>query len=454
LIAPFWTLNHVAAALEECASVTLPRGGTEIAGITTDTRAIGPGQLFVALRGERFDGHDFLEAAVAAGASGVVVSRSLPLGVLGVPVFQVDDTLVALGALATYWRRAWGKTIVAVAGSNGKTTTKDLIRGAIGDELRVHATTGNLNNRIGVPLTLLAIPADAEIAVVEVGTNIHGEVEVLRRIIEPEIAVVTSVAEEHLEGFGDLSGVLREETAIYQGVDLAVAPASQPEIGEAAKTRAKRVITAGLDRGDVAPRSWKIEPDGRGTLELDGVMVSPSLRGVHNLENAMLAIAIARVCGVADERIAAGISRVSGPKMRVAWENIGRATLINDAYNSNPGSARAAIGILKGVGPGRQRVVVLGTMRELGAASEACHDDISRLALDSGAEVVAGIGDFADSLSRVAAKDDRVITSKSVEEIWPLLSPRLAPDAVILLKGSRGVQLERLVPHLTTWATQ
>jgi UDP-N-acetylmuramoyl-tripeptide--D-alanyl-D-alanine ligase len=183
-------------------------------------------------------------------------------------------------------------------------------------------------------------------------------------------------------------------------------------------------------------------------------MVSPSLRGVHNLENAMLAIAIARACGVADERIAAGISRVSGPKMRVAWENIGRATLINDAYNSNPGSARAAIGILKGVGPGRQRVVVLGTMRELGAASEACHDDISRLALDSGAEVVAGIGDFADSLSRVAAKDDRVITSKSVEEIWPLLSPRLAPDAVILLKASRGVQLERLVPHLTTWATQ
>jgi UDP-N-acetylmuramoyl-tripeptide--D-alanyl-D-alanine ligase len=454
LSSTFWTLDRVAAALEQCSTVTLPRGPGPIAGITTDTRSVDDGQLFVALRGERFDGHDYLASAVAAGAAAVVVSKSPPLGTLDVPVFQVEDTLVALGALASFWRKAWGRTLVAVAGSNGKTTTKDLIRAALGEEIRVHATSGNLNNRVGVPLTLLAIPFDAELAVVELGTNIPGEVGILRDIAKPEIAVVTSVAEEHLEGLGDLAGVLREETACYEGVEVGIAPASQPEIGEAANGKAKRVVIAGLDQGEVKPRAWKLEPDGRGTIELNGVTVSPPLRGLHNLENTMLAIAVAEVCGVSHQAMAAGIARMQVPKMRVAWETVGRATVINDAYNANPGSTRAAIGLLKGVGDGRQRVIVLGTMRELGAASDTCHDDISRLALESGADVVAGIGDFAPSLKRVRPEDDRVITAASVEELWPLLSPRLAPDAVILLKASRGVQLERLVPHLTTWATQ
>jgi UDP-N-acetylmuramoyl-tripeptide--D-alanyl-D-alanine ligase len=454
LSSSFWTLDRIAAALDACATVRLPRGPAAVAGITTDTRAIKPGQLFVALRGERFDGHDYLEAAVAAGAAAVVVSASPSLGTLAVPVFQVKDTLVALGALASFWRRAWGRTLVAVAGSNGKTTTKDLIRAALGEEIRVHATTGNLNNRIGVPITLLGIPPDAELAVVEFGTNIPGEVGILRDIAEPEIAVVTSVSEEHLEGLGDLAGVLREETACYTGVEIGIAPAGQPEIGEAARGKAKRVVVAGLNAGDVTPRAWKMELDGRGTLELNGVTVSPPLRGLHNLENTMLAIAVADACGVTHQAMAAGIARMPAPKMRVAWETIGRATLINDAYNANPGSTRAAIDLLKSVGEGKQRVIVLGTMRELGAASDTCHDDISRLALESGADVVAGTGEFAQSLRRVRPGDARVITAESVEALWPLLSPRLEPDAVILLKASRGVQLERLVPHLTTWATQ
>ncbi|MDP9178127.1 MAG: UDP-N-acetylmuramoyl-tripeptide--D-alanyl-D-alanine ligase [Gemmatimonadota bacterium] len=450
----FWTLDRVAAALEQCSHVALPRGTLALAGVTTDTRSIEAGQLFVALRGEHFDGHDYLESAVAAGAAAVIVSSSRPLGTLGVPVFQVTDTLVALGALASYWRKAWGRTVVAVAGSNGKTTTKDLIRAALGEEIRVHATTGNLNNRIGVPLTLLATPAEAELAVIELGTNIPGEVAILRGIARPEISVVTSVAEEHLEGLGDLAGVLREETACYDGVDVGIAPASQPEIGEAAKGKADRVVIAGLELGDVRPRAWKLHADGRGTIELNGVTVSPPLRGLHNLENTMLAIAVGDVCGVTHQAMAAGIARMPAPKMRVAWETLGRATLINDAYNANPGSTRAAIGLLNGVGDGRQRVIVLGTMRELGASSDKCHDDISRLALDSGAQVVAGVGDFAESLKRVRPADDRVITAGSVDELWPLLAPRLEPDAVILLKASRGVQLEQLVPHLTTWATQ
>lgn len=447
-------MDRVAAALEQCATVALPRGPAAITGITTDTRSVETGQLFVALRGERFDGHDFLELAVAGGASAVVVSTSPRAGSLGIPVFQVDDTLVALGALARYWRSAWGGTVAAVAGSNGKTTTKDLIRAALGEELRVHATSGNLNNRVGVPLMLLAIPPDAEIAVIELGTNIPGEIGILRDIAKPEIGVVTSVAEEHLEGLGDLAGVLREETACYDGVEIGIAPTGQPEIGEAAIGKAKRVVIAGLEGGDVKPRAWRIEPDGRGTIELNGVTVSPPVRGLHNLENTMLAIAVAEVCGVTHQAMAAGIARMPAPKMRVAWDTIGGITLINDAYNANPGSSRAAIGLLKAIGEGRQRVMVLGTMRELGRASDTCHDDVSRLALESGADIVAGIGEFAQSLRRVRPADDRVVTAASVEELWPLLSPRLEPDAVILLKASRGVQLERLVPHLTTWATQ
>jgi UDP-N-acetylmuramoyl-tripeptide--D-alanyl-D-alanine ligase len=450
----FWTLDRVAAALSEHAAAPLPRGSSEIERIMTDTRSIARRQLFVALTGERFDGHDYLEAAAASGAAAVVVERPPRLGALGIPVFQVRDTLIALGALARYWRRAWGGRVIAIAGSNGKTTTKDLIRAALGDEMRVHATTGNLNNRIGVPLTLLAIPSDAECAVVELGSNIPGEVALLRDIAEPQIAVVTSVAEEHLEGFGNLAGALREETSAYNGVSLAIAPSGQPEIAEAAKRLAKRTLTAGLDSGDVTPRSWRIERDGRGVLELDGVIISPPLRGKHNLENAMLAITVAKEYGVSDPSIANGIARMAVPKMRAAWETIGRATVINDAYNSNPGSARAALGLLAGIGPGRQRVVVLGTMRELGPSSDTLHDEISRLALESGADVIAGIGDFAASLGRVAGSDARVVTAESLEEIWPLLSPRLQPDAVILLKASRGIQLERLLPHLTTWATQ
>ncbi|MBA3340927.1 MAG: UDP-N-acetylmuramoyl-tripeptide--D-alanyl-D-alanine ligase [Gemmatimonadaceae bacterium] len=448
----FWTLDRVADALSET-SMALPRGGTALAGVSTDTRSIAPGQLFVALKGERFDGHDHLSEAVAKGAAGVVVSRPTALEALNVPVLEVPDTLVALGSLAGYWRQAWRGTIVAVAGSNGKTTTKDLIRAALSRELDVHATTGNLNNRIGVPLTLLSIPATVRLAVVELGTNLPGEVAILREIARPDIAVVTSVDEEHLEGLGDLAGVLREESACYDGVAIGIAPASQPEVAAAARGRAGEVITAGLDSGDVRPSSWSIAPDGHGTIELDGVKVSPPLRGLHNLRNAMLAIAVARSCGVSDESAAEGIAAMEAPRMRVAWERIGDATLINDAYNANPGSTRAAIELLRGLGKDRQRVLVLGTMRELGDASVRCHLDMSRLALESGADVIAGIGDFAGSLESVAAGDGRVVTADSVEELWPRLRPRMARDAVILLKASRGVQLERLVPHLTTWAT-
>ncbi|HEY0241840.1 MAG TPA: UDP-N-acetylmuramoyl-tripeptide--D-alanyl-D-alanine ligase, partial [Gemmatimonadaceae bacterium] len=428
-----------------------PRGTVELGAITTDSRSVGPGDVFVALIGEKFDGHDFVESSVEKGAAAVVVSKSLAKPV-GVPVFEVPDTLVALGQLASLWRRAWGGPVVMVAGSNGKTTTKDIIRAALGRTMEVHATTGNLNNRIGVPLTLLAIPEESEIAVVEAGTNLPGEIAILRAIIDPDISVVTSIGEEHLEGLGDIEGVLREEADAFDGVRIAIAPAAQPEIATVARDRAGEVITAGLDDGDVKPDSWSMNPEGQGTITLGPVVLHPPLRGLHNLQNTMLAIAVARSCGVGDEAAASGIAAMPLPRMRSAWEQIGKATLINDAYNANPGSTRAAIELLKQMGGGRQRVLVLGTMRELGDASDRCHDEITQLALESGADVIGGVGEYAKSFARIAQDDARVITSETVAGLWPLLESRMKPDAVILLKASRGVQLEQLLPQLTNWA--
>jgi UDP-N-acetylmuramoyl-tripeptide--D-alanyl-D-alanine ligase len=449
----FWTLDRVATALAEEGVGKLPKGPTEFSGITTDTRKIAKGNVFVALIGEKFDGHDYLRDAVRDGAAALVVSKAPKIDTLGVPIYEVRDTLVALGALANYWRRAWGKTIVGVAGSNGKTSTKDLLRAALGRSYNVHATTGNLNNRIGVPLTLLALPPEADLAVVELGTSLPGEVAILRDIAEPDIALVTSIAEEHLEGLGDLAGVLREEAAAYEGVAVAIAPSAQPEIAKAARTKAKRVVVAGLDdNADLKPDRWEIGPDGLGVIEIAGVTVKPPVRGLHNLRNAMLALAVARECGVSYEDAAQGIAGMPQPKMRSAWEQVGDVTLINDAYNANPGSTRAAIELLQGTGSGRQRVIVLGTMRELGAASEQCHADIAGLALASGADIVAGIGEFAPALEKHKERE-RVITAPDVEDLWPQLQARLERNAIILLKASRGVQLERLVPHLTTWAT-
>lgn len=445
----FWTLDRTSAALGAKWSGDAS-GVTDLAGITTDSRNVLPRQLFVALVGEKFDGHDFVAQTVEKGAAAVVVSRKITDP--GVPVFSVPDTLVALGKLGNVWRRAWGGAVVMVAGSNGKTSTKDIILAALGRTMKVHATTGNLNNRIGVPLTLLAIPAETEIAVIEAGTNIPGEVAMLRKIADPDISVVTSIGEEHLEGLGDIEGVLREESDAFDAVPIAVTPASQPEVARAAAGRAREVISAGLDEGDVKADSWSIYPNGLGSIVLGGVVIRPPLRGVHNLRNTMLAVAVARACGVPDEAAAAGIEAMPLPKMRTAWEQIGKVTLINDAYNANPGSTRAAIDLLRSVGPGRQRVMVLGTMRELGDASDRCHDDIARLALDSGTDVIAGVGEYAKAFDRVGKNDPRVVSCESVADLWPKLQPRIKPDAVILLKASRGVQLEQVVPQITTWA--
>ena len=454
----FWTHDRVAEALAPYAAVNLPRGGAVFGRVWTDTRTIQPGDLFVALVGERFDAHDFVRDAIAKGAAGLVISRATAGHSARVPVYTVDDTLVALGGLGNYRRRAWGqgKTVVGVVGTNGKTSTKELIRAALGGVFEVHATSGNLNNLIGVPITLLAIPDGADVAVVEMGTNMPGEIPRLRAIVEPDITVVTSVAEEHLEGLGDLAGVLREEMAACDGAAAAVVPAAQPEVVDAAKTRARRVVTAGIDAGDVRPTHWGVDAQGCGWLELDGVNVPLPLRGAHNVRNATLALAVARELGVSVQDAARGIAAMSAPPMRVNWERHGSVTLINDAYNSNPGSAKAALDLLEHAGKksGAQRVAILGTMLELGAQTSRLHDDVTAYALATGIDIVGGVGEFAAALTRLAPNDPRVVTAEDADRLWSRIMPRLAPNAVILLKGSRGMRLERLVDSIVKWANE
>ncbi len=456
---PYWTLRRAAQAVGE-RLISGPRfDDRALSGIATDTRTLPAGALFVALRGARHDAHDWLAAARDAGAAAVMVERAeAAMGQdgarpLGLPVLVVDDTLIALGLLARAWRRAWGRTVVAVGGSNGKTSTKEMLRAALGARLVVHATSANENNLVGVPLTLLAVPAHADVAVVEVGTNMPGEIERLRAIAEPDIAVVTSLGEEHLEGLGDLAGVLREESAIFPHVPVAVVPDTEPELVAAAEAHARQVLRAGLDAGAVRADSWALDDEGRVRLVMDGDAITLPFRGAHQGANAMLALAVARTLGVPVSDAGAALARMPVPAMRGGWETIGGVTVINDAYNANPPSMRAALALLRQVGAGRQRVAVLGTMRELGAHSDTQHDAIARAALDAGADVIVAVGEFAAAFARVAPGDVRVLAAPDPEAAWERLAPVLAPDALLLLKGSRGVRLERLLPLLTTWAT-
>lgn len=444
----FWTLERVCRALG-----LPPMDGRPIRAISTDTRSLQPGDCFVALRGERFDAHDHLDAAVDAGAAALVLADARRAPRAGVPVLEVPDTLVALGQLARYRRDAWGKLVVAIGGSNGKTSTKELLRAALGGVYDVHATAGNFNNQVGVPLTLLALPDSAEIAVVEAGSNAPGEIALLREIIRPDVALVTTVQEEHLEGFGDLAGVLAEELSLCADVPLAVVPADEAAVVDAARVLARRVVTAGLERGDRRATAQGLDADGRGWCQWDGVRIHVPLHGAHNLRNAALALAVAAECGVSAEQAARGLQALQPPPMRSAVQPLGRALLVHDAYNSNPGSARAALELLRAVGEGRQRVAVLGTMGELGAQADRAHREVAEAALASGADLICGIGQFVAALGAVAPADARVVTAPDVDELWAALRPRLAPDAAILLKASRSVKLERLVPHLTTWAS-
>lgn len=421
--------------------------------VSTDTRTIQAGDLFVALKGARFDGHDFLGEAVARGAGGLVVER-VPVEVPeGVACYRVPDTLVALGNLARYRRRRLGARVCAVTGTNGKTTTKEMARAVLATRYRVHATTGNLNNLVGAPLTLLAAPEGVEAIVVEVGTNAPGEIARLRDIVEPDAAIVTGVAEGHLEGLGSVAGVLAEKTSLLERLPadgVAIVADEPAELAERARRLARRVRVAGwTERADAPLRAEAVSLDeeGRVRFRWAGREVRLRFRGRPNARNALLALGLGLEWGVDAGAAVAALEALEPPRMRLEFVRYGDLVVICDCYNANPGSLAAAVDLLVSMPRRGGRVAVVGSMRELGAESEALHRKSAAALAAAEIDLIVATGDFVRAFEPLAGRlGERLIRAEDPIEAFGLLAPRLRGDEVVLLKGSRGVQLERLLP--------
>jgi len=447
-----WTHAAICAALG--VGTDAQADGAVYSGISTDTRSIVQGQVFVALLGENHDAHDYLAQAAQAGATAAVVQR-IPVGAPdSIHYYLVEDTLRALGRLGRFHRRRMNWTVVAVAGANGKTTTKDLLRAALAPKYRVHATTGNLNNLIGAPLTLLAAPDGTEVVVSEIGTNMPGEVARLAGIVEPDVAVITSIAAEHLEGLGDIDGVLREETSVLPWLSargMAAIPDEPASLAARARALVPRVVVVGSsDDADAAYRAANIRLDDSGVVrfEWQDRTVALQLRGRHNARNALLALAIASELGVDTDASIAGLAQLAPAKMRGEFMRYGDMTVIADCYNSNPASVQAAVDLLVSLPRRGSRVAVLGTMRELGAASARLHEETAADVAASDVDLIVATGEFVAAFdARAEELGDRLIREADPLEAYDRFAGRLRGDEIVLLKGSRGVALERLLPR-------
>ena len=445
-----WTSDEVAAALATPAPAKLT-----FKAISTDTRHLTPGTLFVALKGEKFDAHSFLDKAKAGGATAAVVRRGTPK-VDGLAFFEVDDTLVALGLLARARRRMFpdGTPVVAITGSSGKTSTKEMIRAALGARYRVHATAANLNNLIGVPLTILSAPENTEALVVEAGASVPGEIARMRDIIEPTIAVVTNVGYAHVEGFGSLEGVMAEKLSLLDRVPVAVL-GSGPETMWPEARRRTQVIPAALHgkSTDDSLLDRYLDKDGHPRLSLDsGEKVTLPALGIHQLENAQIALAVAQRAGVDHDAAVRALAGVHLPEGRGDVREIGDMVVIDDTYNANPASMRRAVQTADWLARRQRRplVVVVGTMLELGPESARLHAEAAREIAQRKPALVAAVGTFARVFEgQREALGGRLITAADADALGPKLKSALRGNELVLLKASRGVALERVLNYLT-----
>ena len=420
--------------------------------ISTDTRSIPEGALFVALAGERFDAHDFLPAAASSGAAAAVVRTGTP-PVPGLRLLEVPDTLRAFGALAHARRAKIAGPVIAVTGTNGKTSTKEMLAAALGTRYVTYATRANLNNLVGVPLTILESPAETEALVVEAGANLPGEIARYREIIAPDVVVITNAVAGHLEGFGSLEGVLEEKLSLSVDVELAVVGVDPPALAQGARRRARRVRTAALQGADLVPDRVDVGPDARPILTLGGRTFTLAARGLHQADNAVRVWAVAEALGLDLDQVAGALQRFTLPGGRGELLQVGGLTILNDCYNANPQSFRAVIATARSLRQGRPLVFVAGTMRELGAESSALHRRVAFELVDLGPDLLAAVGDFVPALEPYAAQlSERLVTAPDPLALAPLLSERLRGDEVVVLKASRGVALERILPALTARA--
>ncbi|HEX6433715.1 MAG TPA: UDP-N-acetylmuramoyl-tripeptide--D-alanyl-D-alanine ligase [Gemmatimonadales bacterium] len=445
-IPQLWLESDVRAALDLARPQDRPP--LTFSGISTDSRAIRPGALFVALQGERFDGHDYLEAVAGAGAAAAIVRR----GTNPVPpltLLEVDDPLRAFGLLARERRRRLTGPVVAVTGTNGKTSTKEMLAAVLGTRYRTYATRANLNNLVGVPLTILEAPADTQALIVEAGANLPGEIRRYRDIIEPSITVITNAVAGHLEGFGSLSGVVEEKLSLTTGVPLAVVGVDPPALVQGARQRAREVRTAALAGADLVPSAVSLDEAARPVMTLGGHKFVLAARGLHQADNAVRVWAVAEALSLDLEAVARALERFAIPGGRGELIQEGELTIVNDCYNANPQSFRAAIATAAALRGNRRLVFVAGTMRELGAESAALHREIAEALVDLHPELLAAVGDFVPALKPyMGALRHRLITAADPPALAPLLAPHLRGDELVVLKASRGVALERILPAL------
>lgn len=442
-------LDEAAAAVDGHST----RADVRVHGCGTDTRSLQAGCLYVALRGEHFDGHEFAAEAVAKGAAALMVERTLALDV---PQIVVDDTRRALGRLAAAWRARFTLPLVAVTGSNGKTTLKEMLRSIFQQSGYVLATHGNLNNDIGVPLTLFELDPRHEFAVVEMGANHAGEIAQLTAWAGPEVAVITQCAPAHLAGFESIEGVARAKGEIFSGLSArGIAVINQDDTYAKfwrSLVPGRTVFGFGLDHpADFS--AYAVSVDARASLAqtfgmhtpLGEVHITLPVPGRHNVRNALAATACAVAAGCDLEQVAAGLAEFQPAPGRLQIRaGMRGCRLVDDTYNANPGSFHAALKVLAGLPA--PRWLVMGDMRELGEAASAFHHEIGAAARDAGIEHLYAIGEYSRAAVEGFGAQGRHFTSHA--ELVAALHEALPADAGVLVKGSRGMRMEQVVQAL------
>jgi UDP-N-acetylmuramoyl-tripeptide--D-alanyl-D-alanine ligase len=365
----------------------------------------------------------------------------------------VPDTLRAFGALARARRERLTGPVVAITGTNGKTSTKEMLAAALRTRYTTHATRANLNNLVGVPLTIIEAPETTEALVVEAGANSPGEIARYREIIAPRVAVITNAVAGHLEGFGSLDGVIAEKLSLAQGIDLAVVGMDPPALASGARRLAKRVRTAALHGADLVPDRAEIGSDARAVVTFGDITFRLAARGLHQADNAVRVWAVAEELGLDLRAVASTLETFTLPAGRGELLQLGSLTILNDCYNANPQSFRAAVATARALRHGRRLVFVAGTMRELGAESAALHEQVARELVELDPDLLAAVGDFVPALRSARGRlGARLLTAADPAALAPLLGDRLQGGEVVVLKASRGVALERILPALTARA--
>ena len=427
------------------------RAETGVTGVSTDSRTLTAGQLFFALGGPNFDGHEHVAAAAQAGACAAVVAREVDAGL---PQLRVDDVLAALQACAGGWRRRFELPLIGITGSNGKTTVEQLLTAILGRAGDVLATIGNLNNHIGVPLTLSRLAANHRHAVVEMGANHAGEIRALARIAAPTHGLVTNAGDAHLEGFGDRAGVAQAKGELFaelgdRGTAIINADDAYASLWLRLAGNARIVRFGRAENADVrliAARPTPGEAAQRVELRIGGSerVVALPLPGEHNARNAAAAAAAAFSLGLPEQLIVDGLEAAVGAGGRSAVQRIGGIRLIDDAYNANPDSVRAAIDLLAGYGP--RRWLVLGDMAELGADAERLHAELGEYARERGIEHLLACGGLvAGTARRFGAGGEALDTPTAAVD---RLVGQLREGDTVLVKGSRSARMERVVEAL------